>query len=454
MTMPGSADRLLTPLFASAEAALLFDDRARLQGMLDVEAALARAEVRAGVIPATAAGPIAAQCRAELFDLDELGRATAQAGNPAIPMVGRLTTLVGAADAEAARFVHWGATSQDVMDTGLVLQLRAALAVIERDLARLADALARLARKHRLTPLVGRTWLQHAPPVTFGLKAAGWLDALHRHQDRLAELRPRLLALQFGGAAGTLAALGDKGLEVAAALAEELDLALPELPWHTHRDRLVEFGAWLGLLAGTLGKIARDIALLMQTEAAEAAEPADAGRGGSSTMPHKRNPVTAATVLAAATRAPGLVATLFAAMPQEHERGLGNWHAEWVVLPDLVVTVTGALHHMAEMIPGLEPDPTRMRVNLEASRGLVLAEAVTMALGARLGRLAAHQLVERASRTAAAEGRHLREVLGEDATVAAQLSPAELDRLFEPLNYIGQAAPFVDRVLARHRPAD
>jgi 3-carboxy-cis,cis-muconate cycloisomerase len=245
--------------------------------------------------------------------------------------------------------------------------------------------------------------------------------------------------------------LGERGLDIAAALAKELDLALPDLPWHAERDRVVEFAAWLGLVAGTLGKMARDISLLMQTDVAEAFEPVGAGRGGSSTMPHKRNPVTAASVIAAATRAPGLVATLFAAMPQEHERGLGNWHAEWVSLPDLVVTVMGALHHMAEMIPGIEPDPVRMRANLDTTRGLIMAEAVMMALGAKLGRLAAHERVEHATRKASAEGRHLREVLGEDPEVAGQLDPAELDRLFDPLGYVGQAATFVDRVLAHAR---
>jgi len=440
-------DQLLTLLFASKESARLFDGRARLQGMLDFEAALARAEAKTGVIPAEAVEPIAAQCRADLYDLDNLAEASAKAGNPAIPMVKRLTALVGAADKDAARFVHWGATSQDAMDTGLVLQLRAALTVIDGDLNRLADSLADLAQRHRLTPLVGRTWMQHALPVTFGLKVAGWLDAVQRHQERLKELHPRLLTLQFGGAAGTLAALGDRGLDVATALAADLDLTLPATPWHAQRDRLVEFGAWLGLLTGTLGKIARDISLLMQTDVGEVFEPAGAGRGGSSTMPHKRNPVTAASVLAASTRAPGLVATLFAAMPQEHERGLGNWHAEWVALPDLAMTAMGALNQMADMVPGLEVDADRMRANLEVTHGLIMAERVMMALGAKIGRLQAHELVEHATRKAVAEGRHLRDVLGEDSAITSQIDEAGLDRLFDPLGYIGQATAFVDRVI-------
>jgi 3-carboxy-cis,cis-muconate cycloisomerase len=362
-----------------------------------------------------------------------------------------LTALVAVEDAGAARYVHWGATSQDAMDTGLVLQLRGFLAVLGADLGRLAAALARLAETHKATPLVGRTWLQHALPVTVGLKAAGWLDAIERHRTRLAEVGGRALALQFGGAAGTLAALGERGLEVAEALARELDLTLPALPWHAHRDRVAEIGTALGLLVGSLGKIARDLSLLMQTDVAEAFEPGGEGRGGSSTMPHKRNPVTAAVVLAAATRAPGLVATLLSAMVQEHERGLGGWHAEWETLPALCTLGAGALRHMAETIEGLELDPARMRSNLEATHGQILAEAVTMALGSRIGRLAAHQLVERACHRATTTRRHLREVLAEDTVATTHLSSADLDRLFEPLNYLGSAAAFVDRVLASRR---
>jgi 3-carboxy-cis,cis-muconate cycloisomerase len=447
--VPGS--ELLGPLFGSAEASALFTDGARLQGMLDFEAALARAETQTGVIPAPAAAAIAWQCRAELFDMGELARATARAGNPAIPMVARLTALVAAQDPEAARYVHWGATSQDAMDTGLVLQLRGLLALLGADLGRLAAALAQLAEAHRTTPVVGRTWLQHALPVTVGLKAAGWLDAIDRHRTRLSEVGGRALALQFGGGAGTLAALGDRGLQVAEALARELDLALPALPWHAHRDRIAEVGTWIGLLVGTLGKIARDLSLLMQTDVAEAFEPGGEGRGGSSTMPQKRNPVSAAVVLAAAARAPGLVATLLSAMVQEHERGLGGWQAEWETLPTLCVLGAGALRHTLETIEGLTLDPARMRVNLETTHGQILAEAVTMALGPRVGRLAAHALVERACHQATATGRHLREVLAEDPLASGHLTPADLDRLFEPGNYLGSAVQFVDRVLASRR---
>jgi 3-carboxy-cis,cis-muconate cycloisomerase len=439
---------LLGSLFGSADASAVFSDRARLQGMLDFEAALARAEAQAGVIPADAAPLIGAQCRAELFEAADLAGATAQAGNPAIPLVKRLTALVSAGHPDAARYVHFGATSQDAMDTGLVLQLRRYLACLEANLGRLAAALARLADSHKTTVLAGRTWLQHALPVTLGLKAAGWLDAVERHRMRLAGAGQRVLVLQLGGAAGTLASLGERGLAVSEALARDLGLALPPMPWHTHRDRIVEVATVLGLLVGTLGKIARDVSLLMQTDVAEAFEPAGEGRGGSSTMPQKRNPVSASVILAAATRAPGLVATMLAAMVQEHERGLGGWQAEWETIPALGILTAGALRHAVDMVEGLELDPGRMRANLDATHGQILAEAVTMALGARIGRPAAHKLVARACRRAAAEGRHLKGVLAQDPALSGHLTPDDLDRLFDPDTYLGLSAVFVDRVLA------
>jgi 3-carboxy-cis,cis-muconate cycloisomerase len=439
--------RLLDSLFTTDRMRAVFSDRGRLQGMLDFEAALARAEARLGVVPANAAAPIAAQCRADAFDLDELAHGSALAGNTAIPMVKALTALVAKGDEAAARFVHWGATSQDAMDTGLVLQLRDALGLIDADLARLADILAGLADEHRGTVLAGRTWLQQATPVTFGLKAAGALSAAGRHRARLNELRPRALVLQFGGASGTLAALGADGMKVAAALAEELKLGLPDVPWHAQRDRIAEVATALGLLVGTLGKIARDVSLLMQTEVGEAFEPAAAGKGGSSTMPHKRNPVGCAAVLAAAIRVPGLVSTVLTAMVQEHERGLGDWHAEWETLPEIVCLTAGALAQLVEVLDGLELDPARMAENLEATRGLILAEAVTMALGGKIGRLPAHHLVEDACRRAAGERRHLRDVLGEDAEVRKHLSVEDLQRLLDPAHYVGLAETLVDRAL-------
>ncbi|MDN5515041.1 MAG: 3-carboxy-cis,cis-muconate cycloisomerase [Pseudomonas sp.] len=428
----------------------IFCDVGRVQGMLDFEAALARAEARVGLIPAEAVAPIEAACKAELYDYPALAQAIATAGNSAIPLVKALGKRIAATDPEAERYVHLGATSQDAMDSGLVLQLRAAIGLLESDLAKLADALAVQAERHIDTPLAGRTWLQQATPVTLGMKLAGVLGAITRHRQRLSELKSRLLSLQFGGASGSLAALGEAGWAVSGALAQELELTLPEQPWHTQRDRLVEFASLLGMIAGSLGKLGRDLSLLMQTEAGEVFEPSAPGKGGSSTMPHKRNPVSAAVLIGAATRAPGLVATMFSAMPQEHERSLGLWHAEWDTLPELCCLVSGALQQALLVVPGLEVDAARMRANLELTQGLVLAEAVSIALAQKIGRDAAHHLIEQCCKQAVREGAHLRAVLGANAEVSAQLSADELDRLLDAAHYLGQARRWVERAVAEH----
>lgn len=443
--------RWLDSLFSTEAIEAVLSDQARLQGMLDFEAALARAEARAGVIPAAAAPAIAAQCRAEGFDLAGLARETALAGNPAIPMVKQLTALVARQDAAAAGFVHWGATSQDANDTGLILHLRRALELIDADLAALAEDLARLARAHRETVMVGRTLMQQALPTTLGIKVAGWLDAVDRHRQRLREMRPRVLVLQFGGAVGTLAALQDRGLEVAEALGAELALPVPDLPWHAHRDRLAEMASWMGSLTGTLGKIARDIALHMQSEVGELAEPEEEGRGGSSTMPHKRNPVAAASVLAAAMRVPPLVATMLAAMVQEQERGLGDWHAEWETLPEIVRLTAGALARTRETARGLEVDSERMRQNLESSQGLIFAEAIALALAKSTGKKRAHELLELAVKQARAQRRHLCDVLADMPAVTSVLDVDELARLCDPGQYLGSARQMVERALAAHQ---
>ncbi len=446
-----TSSNLTGPMFSTDAMQRIFSDRACIQRMLDFEAALARAEAAHGVIPADAVAAIAQCCDVAQIDLVALAQAAAPAGNLAIPLVKQLTTRVAQVDADAAKYVHWGATSQDAIDTGLVLQLRDALDYIDADLAQLADALAQLARQHRDTLVVGRTWMQHALPTTFGLKAAGWLDAILRHQDRMATLRARSLALQFGGAAGTLASLGAHGMQVAATLAAELGLMLPDAPWHAERDRVAEVATVLGLLTGTLGKMARDISLHMQTDVAEASEPVAAGRGGSSTMPHKRNPVGCAVALAAAVRVPGLVSAMLSGMVQEHERGLGGWQAEWDTLPQIVQLTAGAVQQMRQVASGLSVDAERMRINLDATHGQIMAEAVTLALGGKIGRMAAHQLVERACREADSTGRHLREVLVQDPQVSAALPAGAIDRLFDPAGYTGAAAAFVDRVLQTHQ---
>src|SRR4030081_1566331 len=341
--MSTSLPPLLAPMLSSAAMRAVCDDVTCLQHMLDFEAALARAEAATGVIPATAAGGGGKTCTGGAYDLAALAEAATRSGNLAIPLVKALPADVARADADAARYVHWGATSQDVIDTAAMLGLRAAIGALLSDIDRAIAGFAKLARAHRHTAVVARTWLQHALPMPFGLKLAEYAAALHRSRGRLMRLRKETLALQFGGAAGTLAALGDNGLLVAEKLAEMLKLPLPDAPWHGHRDRIAEAASVLAILAGSCGKIARDVSLMMQTDVAEAFEPSGEGRGGSSTMPHKRNPVAAASAPAAGPMAPNLAATIFAAQVGEHERSAGPWHAEWPTLPTLLLVTSGAL---------------------------------------------------------------------------------------------------------------
>ena len=439
---------LLAPMFSSAMMQTVCDDAAFLQHMLDFEAALARAEAAAGVIPSTAANIIAGACRADSFDLAMLSNAATRSGNLAIPLVKSLTASVARIDAEAARYVHWGATSQDVIDTATMLMLRSGIDALLADVERAIGGFSMLALQHRTTAFVARTWLQHALPMPFGLKLAGYAAALARSRSRLRRLREGTLTLQFGGAAGTLAALGNSGLAVAERLAQELHLPLPEAPWHTHRDRIAEAASVFAILSGTCGKIARDISLLMQTDVAEAFEPSGAGRGGSSTMPHKRNPVAAASVLAAATMAPNLAATIFAAQVQDHERSAGPWHAEWPTLPSLMLVTSGAIAAIVDIAEGLEVDVARMRANVDATSGLIMAEAVSMALAEKVGKSDAHHLIEGASKKAVAEGRHLRDVLAGDRIVTAHLDAGALARLFDPMAYQGASQALIDRLLA------
>jgi 3-carboxy-cis,cis-muconate cycloisomerase len=446
--MSTSLSPLLAPMLSSAAMRAVCDDAACLQHMLDFEAALARAEAANGVIPTGAADTIAKACKASSFDLDAIAEAATRSGNLAIPLVKALTAEVARADADAARYVHWGATSQDVIDTAAMLTLRAAADALLADIDRAITGFARLARRHRDTPIVARTWLQHALPMPFGLKLAEYAAALHRSRARLQRLRREGLALQFGGAAGTLAALGDKGLLVAWRLAQELTLPLPDAPWHTHRDRIAEAASVLAILSGTCGKIARDVQLMMQTDVAEAFEPSGEGRGGSSTMPHKRNPVAAATALAAATMAPNLAATIFAAQVQDHERSAGPWHAEWPVLPMLQLITSGALASTVDIAEGLEVDAARMRANLDATHGLIMAEAVTMVLAESIGKSEAHHLMQAASNRAVAEKTDLRDVLTRDPEISVHLSADKLEKLFEPMAYQGVAQILIDQLLA------
>jgi 3-carboxy-cis,cis-muconate cycloisomerase len=439
---------LFAPVLSSAAMRAVCDDATTIQHMLDFEAALARAEAATGVIPASAVEPIAKACKTESFDIAALAEAATRSGNLAIPLVKALTANVAEADAEAARYVHWGATSQDVIDTAAMLSLRAGIEALLIDLDRAIAGFAALARKHRNTAVVARTWLQHALPMPFGLKLAEYAAALHRSKLRLKRLRAQTLALQFGGAAGTLAALGNKGLAVSEALARELKLPLPEAPWHTHRDRIAEAASIFAIISGSCGKIARDVSLMMQTDVGEAFEPAGAGRGGSSTMPHKRNPVAAASALGAATMAPNLAATIFAAQVQDHERSAGPWHAEWPTLPALLLVTSGALAAIVDLAEGLEVDAARMRANLDTTHGLIMAEAVTFALAEKLGKADAHHLIEAASKKAVADQKHLRDVLTSDSKVTAHLDAKQIAALFEPMAYQGVSQELIDRLLA------
>jgi 3-carboxy-cis,cis-muconate cycloisomerase len=442
------SESLLGPLFGDPDVAAHLFDHARIQAMLEVEAALAEAEAQLGIVPASCVEPIRAAADAGLYDLQAIAAEARDSGNLAIPLVKHLTRRVAESDPYAAGYVHWGATSQDIIDTGLVLQMQHAVLPVLTHLERASAAAADHAQRHTSTVMSGRTWLQQATPITFGLKAAGWLDALYRQRGALASALERSRVVQFGGASGTLAALGDRGVEVGELLASNLGLAAPAMPWHTHRDRLARLACELGVACGTVGKIARDIALLGQTEVGEAAETREQG-GGSSTMPHKRNPVGAAVALAAAVRAPGLVATILAAMPQEHERGLGGWQAEWAALPELVLVTAGGARAIADALEGLEVDPDRMRVNLGVTDGLIASEAVAMALAPHVGRGEAHALVEAAARRAREQGTSLAEALAADPAVSPHMDREQIDRSLLPEEYLGVARQFVRRVIKR-----
>jgi 3-carboxy-cis,cis-muconate cycloisomerase len=403
-------------------------------------------------VPEPAAAAIAAACQADRFDPDDLGRRAEAAGNPVVPLVRDLTRQVAAeAGPEAARWVHHGATSQDILDTAASLVATRALGPILDDLDGAAAGCARLAEDHRDTVMAARTLGQQALPTTFGLKAAGWLAALDEAAAGLDRVRRERLAAQLGGAAGTLASLGPEGVEVAAGYAGELGLAEPALPWHTNRARVAELAGALGAAAGVLGKLALDVTLLAQTEVAEANEPAEGGRGGSSTLPHKRNPVGAVLIRAASARVPGLVATLLGSMAHEQERAAGAWHAEWEPLGELLRLVGGSARRARELVGGLEVHSGRMRANLEQTGGLLLTERVAGALAGSLGRAEAGDLVQRLAGEAADSGRPLRELLLASETVRAQLDEGEVDRLLDPEGYLGSAGRFVDRALAAHQ---
>jgi 3-carboxy-cis,cis-muconate cycloisomerase len=448
MTNPLAPSLLLPPLISSAAMRAILDDRARLQRMLDFEAALTRAQAAMGVVPASAVEPIAGACKAEHYDLVALGEAAAIAGNLAVPLINAITAEVAKTDAAAASCVNWGATGQDMMDTALVLELRLGIDALIGDLNRAIEAFTSLAGRQRRTASVARTSLRHALPMPFGLKVAGYASALGRSRERLKRLRKDALVLQFGGSVGTLAALGDQGLNVTERLSGLLDLPAPEAPWHSHRDRLAEVACAFGILAGTCGKIGRDISLLMQTEVAEVLEQPAAPSGDGAAAPPRLSPgAAAAMAVTAAMLAPQLVATILACEMQEHERALWSWQAEWATFPALALVTSGALGAIADLAQGIEVDPDRMRNNLDITQGLIMAEAITLALSAKISRQDAHRLVEEASQKAVAEKRSLQNVLSEDARVTEHLSGPVLGRLFEPMSHQGAAQTFIDRLV-------
>jgi len=447
--------RLIDSLVTTPVLAELFSDESVLKAMLDFESALARAEARTGVIPNSAADIITALAKPGSFDAAALSIAAFRAGTPAIPLVKALTEQVRKTNPEAARFVHWGATSQDVVDSAMSLLLKRAEPILIADLLRIEKALAGLSDQHKHSVMLGRTLLQPAPPVTFGLKAAGWLGPVRRGRRRLQHGFRNAAVLQFGGATGTLAALGDRGIAVLEALSVELGFKNSSgAPWHTQRDQLATLVCACAVLTGSLGKMARDIVLLMQNEVGEASEPGGEGRGGSSTMPHKRNPTACSLTLTAANRVPGLVSSFLSAMLQEHERGVGGWQGEWPVVATVIQSTGVATSSMAEVAEGLSVDAEKMRRNIENTNGLIFAERAMLLLGAKLGRDVAHKIVQGAARKSVDENRNLAVVLAEIPEVNAQLSAEELKQLETPEQYLGSAEAFRKALIAEPSQED
>jgi 3-carboxy-cis,cis-muconate cycloisomerase len=445
MTAIGVSSGIFRDIFSTEPMRRIFADENRIQKYLDIEAALARAQARLGIIPQEACDEIGRHCRAQEYDFGKLKAQTERIGYPVLPVVQQLVSLCRDGLGE---WCHWGATTQDITDTATVLQMREALDLVEADIVAIADALAGLARRHRDTPMAGRSNLQQAVPITFGYKVATYLAAFERHRRRLEELRPRVLVGEFGGAAGTLSSLGTSGLEVQAGLMKELGLGQPEIAWHTVRDRIAEVGCFLGLVTGVCGKIAFDVKLMMQTEVEEVYEPFHEGRGSSSTMPQKRNPISCVYITATNSLVRQHVAALLDAMVEDHERATGPWEIEWIAVPEIFSLAAGALAQTRFMVSGLVVDEKKMRANLDITRGLIVSEAVMMGLGPHIGRQYAHDLVYDICRQVVATGRTLLDLLAENREVAKHLDRAALERLCDPANYLGQAGEMVDRVLA------
>lgn len=443
MTLPLDS-KIFAPLFSDPEVAGVFDDDAYLRAMLAVEGALARVEAGLGIIPSSAGERISKVAGSVVLDPEKIGRGTQRDGVPVIALVKALREAVGK---EAAPYVHWGATTQDIVDTALVLQIRSVLRILENRLATLIDRLADIADRHRATVMAGRTHGQQALPISFGLKAAGWLAPLLRHRKRLDAQRNGLMQLQFGGAAGTLAALGEHGLAVMQGLARELDLNPPMMPWHSQRDSLTEFAGWLSMLTGAQAKMAQDIILLAQNEVGEVAESGEPDRGGSSAMPQKRNPIVSELIIAAARTNASLLSAMHQALIQEHERATHGWQVEWLTLSQMILLTGGALKNALFLANNLKVNEAVMRENLARSNDLVLAEAAVQALSAEISRTEAHALVKQACGVAAAEDRALIEVVRQQYGRMAPQNKIDWEALAQPENYLGQTQQFIDRVL-------
>ena len=435
-------------IFSTEAMRRVFSDENRIQKYLDFEAALARAQARLGIIPNEAAEEICRHCNVAAIDFAKLKAQTERIGYPVLPVVQQLVALCRDGLGE---WCHWGATTQDVTDTATVLQVREALTLIAADIDAIAVALAGLARKYRDTPMAGRSNLQQAVPITFGYKMATMFAAFERHKQRLQELRARVLVGEFGGAAGTLASLGGRGLEVQAELMKELRLDVPAIAWHAVRDTIAEIGCFLGLVTGTCGKLAFDVKLLMQTEVEEVYEPFAPGRGSSSTMPQKRNPISSVYITALNSVVRQQVAALLDAMVEDHERASGPWEIEWIVLPEIFCLTAGVLAQTLFVLTGLQVDEKKMRANLDLTKGLIMSEAVMMGLGPYLGRQYAHDLVYDICREVIATGRPLIDLLSENEEISKHLDRAALARLCDPANYLGEAGAMVDRVLGMPR---
>jgi 3-carboxy-cis,cis-muconate cycloisomerase len=444
--MPGPLDStIFAPLFSDAEVSALFSDEAFVRALVEVEVALARAEARTGVIPTSAAEAVA-KAKAEKIDIAALVKGTSASGFPIIALVQEMRKQAGA---EAAPYLHWGATTQDIMDTACVLRLRAAAKIFKTRLRQIVRHLSVLADRHRDTVMAGRTHGQQALPISFGVKVAGWMAPLLRHAQRLEEISPRLFIVQIGGASGTLAALADKGLAVAHALADDLKLALPETPWHAQRDSLVEFAGWLSLVTGSLAKMAQDIILLAQTEVAEAGESAEEGRGGSSTMPQKSNPITSELIVSAARTNAALLSALHQAQIQEHERATHGWQVEWLALPQMIQLTGGALKHGLYLAANLQVDQAAMRANIARANDTILAEAAVFALTRAMPRPKAEALVKKACGQALAENKPLIDVVRSLAKDEGADGGIDWQALGKPENYLGESRKLIDRVLER-----